>query len=196
MKPAGATIGTSRADNPVHPAEMVDVGVGVDHRGHRPVAAVRAVQAEGGRGRLLRDQRVDHDDALVALHQGHVRQIQTPDLVDALGDLVEAVAQELALTPQARMGGVRALAGRKASTSLSQTTGARVVADLHWFHAGDEAPVGVLEIGPIVEISWHGALLRAGRSCTEIVQDPTRGGKWPWTLQGGAGRRGPSDFRP
>ena len=94
----------------VHPAEVVDVRVGVDDRGDRPVAAVLAVERQrGGRG-LLGDQRVDDDDAVVALDQRHVRQVETADLVDAVGDLVEPLLRaQLALAPQARVRGVGAV---------------------------------------------------------------------------------------
>jgi hypothetical protein len=50
-------------DHTEHAAEVVDVGVGVDDRGHRAVATVGAVQGQRRRGDLLADQRVDHDHA-------------------------------------------------------------------------------------------------------------------------------------
>ena len=91
-------------------AEVVDVGVRVDDRGDRPVAAVRPVERERGGGGLLRDQRVDHDHALVALDQRHVRQVEAAHLVDAVGHLVQALlGAQLALAPQARVGRVRAV---------------------------------------------------------------------------------------
>ncbi len=72
-------------------AEVVHVAVGVDHGGHRTIPAVGAVQRERRGCGLGADQRVDDDDAGVALDEADVRQVQTADLVDALDDLVEAL---------------------------------------------------------------------------------------------------------
>jgi hypothetical protein len=88
---------------------VVEVGVGVDHRRHRTAAAVLRVQREGGGRGLPREQRVDHDDAVVPLDEGHVGQVVAPDLVDPGDDLEETVLdQQLALTPQAGVRRVRA----------------------------------------------------------------------------------------
>ena len=73
--------------HPEHAAEVVEVRMGVDHRGDRPVAAVLAVQRQPGRGHLGRNQRIDDDDPGLALDQGHVRQVDSAQLVDAVGDL-------------------------------------------------------------------------------------------------------------
>ena len=77
--------------DPVHPTKVVTVGVGVDDRGHRPLAPVLAVEGEGGRSALGRDQRVDDDDPVVGLDQRHVREVQAPHLIDPVGHLVEAL---------------------------------------------------------------------------------------------------------
>ena len=75
MKPSGAMIcdlagvDVRLGGHAEDTAEVVDVAVRVDHGDDRPVAAVRAIQRQcGGRG-LGRDQRVDHDDAGVALDE-------------------------------------------------------------------------------------------------------------------------------
>ena len=89
---------------PEHAAEMVDVAVGVDHRDDGPVAAVRAVQRQRGRGGLGGDQRIDDDDAGVALDEADVGQVEAAHLVDALDHLVEPLlGGELGLPPQARV---------------------------------------------------------------------------------------------
>ena len=69
-------------DHAQHPAEVIQVGVRVDHGRNGTVAPVSAVQGDR-RGRdLRRDQRVDHDDAMVAFDQRHVRHLEPADLVD------------------------------------------------------------------------------------------------------------------
>ena len=150
-------------DHAEHASEVVDVGVGVDDRRHRPLAAVGPVEREGRRRRLLGDEGIDDDDAVIALDEGHVREVEAAHLVDALGHLVEAVAGvELPLAPQARV-------GRFGAGPLQEGPAVHVpdpapvgVTDRHGLDAGDEAPIGVLEIGPVVEIGWHGALLFSG----------------------------------
>ena len=72
-------------------AEVVDVAVGVDDGDDGSVATVRAVQRQRGRRGLGGHQRVDDDDAGVALDEADVRQVETADLVDALDHLVEAL---------------------------------------------------------------------------------------------------------
>jgi len=46
------------------------------------------------------------------------------------------------------------------------------VSDRHGLDAGDEPPVGVLEVRPVVEIGWHGALLWSG--CPALNSPRTR----------------------
>ena len=65
---------------------------------------------EGDRRRcdLLRDQRVDDDDPVVAFGQRHVGHLETTDLVDAISRLTQAVlGRQLGLPPQARVSGNR-----------------------------------------------------------------------------------------
>src|SRR5260370_1296006 len=81
------------AQAPAPPAVVVGVAVGVDDRGHRAVAAVLAVEGEGGARHLARDQRIDDDEAALALEDRHVREVEPADLVDAVGDLEEPVAR-------------------------------------------------------------------------------------------------------
>ena len=60
--PARGIFGRHHAE---HPAEVVDVRMGVDHPRHRAVASLRAIELESGGGGLDADQRVDHDHAIV-----------------------------------------------------------------------------------------------------------------------------------
>ncbi|SHX52439.1 Uncharacterised protein [Mycobacteroides abscessus subsp. abscessus] len=54
-----------------------------------------------GRG-LDGHQRVDHDDSAFTLDQRHIRDVQAPNLIDALGDVVKPLADvQPALAPQA-----------------------------------------------------------------------------------------------
>ncbi len=175
-------------DHAEHTSEVVDVGMGVDDRRDGPVAAVGAVQGEGGRCRLLRDQRIDDDDAVVALDEGHVRQVEATDLVDALGDLVQAVAAvELALSPEARVRSVGARVGEEGPPVHVPDLAPLGVADRHGLDARDETPVCVLEIRPVVEVGWHGgALLWSGevRARLRVIHhEPVVGtrGLRPWS---------------
>ena len=85
-----------------HAAEVVDVAVGVDDGDDRPVAAVRAVQRQRRGGGLGGDQRVDDDDAGVALDEADVGQVEAAHLVDALDHLVEPLlGDQRRLPPQA-----------------------------------------------------------------------------------------------
>ena len=82
-----------RRDAP-DPAEVVDVRVRVDDARDGPVPPVLAVQRERGGRRLGGDERVDDDDTGPTLDEGHVRQVEPPDLVDPLHDLEEALLRD------------------------------------------------------------------------------------------------------
>ena len=104
-----ALLGTGRQDT-ARAAEVVGVRVRVEERGDGPVTAMLPVQREPGGGRLHAQEGVDDDHPALALDKGHVRQVQAPDLVDALPDLVQALpGAELPLPPQAGVRGVRAV---------------------------------------------------------------------------------------
>ena len=95
------------ADDPAGAAEVVDVAVGVEEPGDRALAAVLAVEREGGGGRLRRDQRVDDDDPVGALDHVHVGEVEAAQLEEAGGQLEEAGdAVEAGETPEARVRGV------------------------------------------------------------------------------------------
>ena len=145
--------------HPEHTAEVIHVAVGVDHGHHRALTAVAAVEAERGRGRLGAHQRIDDDDAGIALDEGDVGQVQSANLVDAFDDLVETLlGGEHGLTPQARVNGVRC-------RTLEEPVG--VVVPHHppiggGDHAGsqrtEESPVSVGEVDGVVK-----------RQCCEVT---------------------------
>ena len=116
---------SASSDHAAHAAEMIDVGVGVDHGRHRLPAAMRAVELERGGGDLGRDQRIDDDEAAAALDDRHVGDVEAAHLVDAVGDLEQAVVHvEPRLPPQARVDRVgrpaRARGRRSPSASRSR----------------------------------------------------------------------------
>ena len=140
-------------DHPAHATEVVDVAVRVDHGGDRAVAAVLPVEADrGGRG-LARDQRVDDDDAPVALHDGHVREVQSADLVDATGHLVETVFRhQLGLPPQARVDGVGSGGGEGLAPGVGVPDHPPVrPVDRAGGEGTDETAIGVGEVGGVGE---------------------------------------------
>ena len=145
-----------------HAAEVVDVRMGVDHRGDRPVATVLAVERQAGRGDLGRDRRVDDDHPGLALDQRHVRQLDPAQLVDARGDLEQALDRgQLALPPQARVHRVRAVPGGGAGEGVGvvhhPAVGCRNHARLQ---PGDQPAVRVLEVGSVGKIRSHPQLPR------------------------------------
>lgn len=151
-------------------AEVLAVRVGVDQAGDRPVAAVLAVELQGRGGGLGGDERVDDDDAVVALDQCHVGQVQTAGLVDALRDLVQALpAHQPALPPQALVRGVGAVSGQEAVGLGVPDHPAVVRGDLGRVERGDEATVGVGEVLVVIHgCSGHGTLpLRGGTQSTD-----------------------------
>ena len=138
-------------DDPLHAAEVVDVGVGVDHGHHRPRTTVLGVEGERGGRRLPADQRVDDDHPGVTLDHAHDREVEPTELVDAGHHLEQPVLdQQLALPPQARVRRV----GRRA---VEEAVGVEVpdhpalrVADLALLAAGHEAVLGVVEVLGVV----------------------------------------------
>ena len=91
---------------------MVHMTVGIDDGHDRLVRPVGVIEFESRRGVLGGDEGIDHDDAAVALDDGHVGKVGIADLVEAVHDLVEAVAQhQLALPPQGRIDRVRRRGG-------------------------------------------------------------------------------------
>ncbi len=116
------------------------------------LTAVRAIQLQrGGRG-LGGDQRIDHDDSGVAFDEADVRQVEATDLIDAVDHFVEALlGAQLALAPQAGMHRRRRVAGdeRVGVVVPHHATVGRL--DDARFERGNESPVGVVEVGGVVE---------------------------------------------
>ena len=142
-----------------HTPEMVDVAVGVDHGFDGPISPVLAIQRQrGGRG-LGADQRVDHDDAGVALDEADIRQVQPAYLVDTgrvlprrSGHLVQPLlGAQLGLPPQARVHRIRRLARQERIGVVVPdhfSTGAGHHARVQ---CADEPAVGVGEVAGVVE---------------------------------------------
>jgi len=139
-------------DDRFHAAEMVDMGMGVDHPGHRSLAAMVPVEPQrGGRG-FLGDQRVDHDDPATALHDRHVRQVEATDLVDAVGDLVQALPRgQLGLPPQTPIRRFRAVGVQERERVVVPHHPAVGGRDGPGAQRADESAVGVGEVGAVLE---------------------------------------------
>ena len=103
-------------DHPFDPTVVVGMAVRIDHRAHRSVAAVGSVQRQRRARTLGEGQRVDDDDAAVALDDRHVGEIEAAHLVQAVGDFEQAVQPVQARhAPQARIDRIgRALVLEKA----------------------------------------------------------------------------------
>ena len=99
---AGCHVGL--ADDALDAAEMVGMAVAVDHRDDRLLRPVLVVQLKAGPGGLGIEQRVDDDQAGLALDDGHVCEVDAAQLVHAVGDLEQAGDRiDLRLAPQARV---------------------------------------------------------------------------------------------
>ncbi|MNM79910.1 hypothetical protein D3C81_918580 [compost metagenome] len=142
-------------DHPAHAAEVVGVGVAVEHRDHRALAQVLIGQVERSPGRFRREQRVEDDPAAVALDEGDVGDVVAAHLVDAVGDLEQAVLHvQLGVAPQAGVDRVRCLLVRADETRVAGHVPdhpAIGVLDGQCVGFGDEAAPGVLEIALVVE---------------------------------------------
>ena len=161
MKPCGATIGDAGVgvDDAEHAAEVVDVGVGVDHRGDRPVAAVLAVQRQRGGGATLRrsagrsrSRRCRPRRASCSTGRGH-----GPGRCPSVTSNRPVVRRQLALPPQARVHRVRAVPASCARTRRRRCHHARrpSARDHGGLEPGEEAAVRVVEVGSVVKICGH-----------------------------------------
>ena len=136
----------------VHPAEVVNVGVGIDHRRHRPVASVGPVQGQSGSSGLRRNERIDDDDPGVTFNEGHVGQVEASHLVDPVTDLVEPLSgHELPLAPQAGVGGVWAVGIQEAVCVVVPDDSPSGVGDHARLERPHEAAIGICEVGPVIE---------------------------------------------
>ena len=142
------------------PAIVVHVAVGVDHCGHRLVAAMGAHQGQRRPGGFLRDQGIDDDIAGLALDEGDVGNVEVADLIDAGRHLEQTMdGVQPGLTPEAGIDGVRALSlqevkGFEAPDGIAGRAGDGCVGQ-----GPNETPPGVDEI--LTVIHWQD--MRQGR---------------------------------
>jgi len=136
-----------------HAAVVVHVAVRVDHRAHRPLAAVPRVEGQAGGGHLGGDERVDHDEPAIALDQRHVGDVVAAHLVETLGDLEQAVVHvEPGMAPQARIdGGRRGLLVEEAVVAQAPHHAALRVLDLEVRQRAQQPAPGVLEVLRVAE---------------------------------------------
>jgi hypothetical protein len=115
----------------------------------------------------LETKGVDDDDAAAALYDRHVGDVEAAHLVDAVGDLEQAVVHvEPGLPPQAWIDGVGCLLMGEESVVFEAVDDAPLGgAELDLGQRADEAARGVLEVRPIAERQGveEGAIVRAGR---------------------------------
>ena len=135
-----------------HATEMVDMAVGVDHRDDGALPAVCAIERQGGGRRLRGHQWVDDDDPGVALDEADVGQIQAAHLVDAFDDFVQTLlGAQLGLPPQARVHRGGWLAGEERVAVVVPDDPTVGGLDHTRTQCAEEPPVGVVEIGGVVE---------------------------------------------
>ncbi len=146
-------------------AVVVDVGVGVDHGRDGLVADMLADQAHGLARGLDRGHAVDDHQSGVALDDREVGDVVVAHLVDAVHDLVQAaLADQLRLTPQARVHGVGrgGVVGEVVEPGgIEDHSPVRRVQLVG--QGGDEPPVPVGEVLPVVHVvAGHGRPVRRG----------------------------------
>ncbi|MNJ56676.1 hypothetical protein D3C77_522350 [compost metagenome] len=90
---------------------MVGMAVTVDHRHYRLARPILVIEFEAGPGSFGRVERIDDDQPVIALNNGHVCQIDAANLVNLVCDLEQTgIGVELRHTPQAGVDGVRRVA--------------------------------------------------------------------------------------
>ena len=77
-------------DDAAHAAEVVDMAVAVDHGHHRLLRPMLEVQRHAGGRHLGADQRVDHDQAGIALDDRHVGDVDAAHLPHPVDHLEQA----------------------------------------------------------------------------------------------------------
>ncbi|MNI27713.1 hypothetical protein D3C73_814620 [compost metagenome] len=144
-----------RAEQPGGATIMVNVAVAVDHGQHRALALFLVDEGQGCLGGVWRNEGVEDDPALVALDEGDVGEIETTDLIDAVGDLVQAVLHgKLGVAPQTGVDGIGGcLVQAYVGLVLLQIPDnvALVILDGQGVRFGDEAPLGIGEVLLVVE---------------------------------------------
>ena len=163
-----------QAGDALDAAPVVDVAVRVDDGDDRPPRDVLVDELERRGGDLGRDQRVDDDPARVALDEADHREVHAAHLVDAVGDLEEAVQHvEPRLAPEARIDGRRRFLG--VEEGVPGQVPCRLAVgpdDGRRLEPGDEAARGVLEVllvGPVEATLLQDRLLRRGGVCCRVT---------------------------
>src|SRR4051812_2181975 len=83
---------------------MVDVAMAEDYREDRFSRPVLIIKFETGLGTLRRQKCVGDDDSSITFDDSHIREVETAHLVNAVGDLKQAVeVVQLCLPPQTRI---------------------------------------------------------------------------------------------
>ncbi len=77
--------------HPSHTAEVIGMGVGVDHRHHRALTEFLVDEVERRFGGLFRGQRIEDDPAGLAFDKADVGQIESTHLIDPGDHFVQAV---------------------------------------------------------------------------------------------------------
>ncbi|MNJ26137.1 hypothetical protein D3C77_206030 [compost metagenome] len=142
-------------DDPAGAAEVVGVGVAVDHGNDGAFAQVLVHQFQRGLGGFYREQGVEDNPAGPAFDEGHVGQVIATHLVDLVGDLEQAVLHvQLGHAPQARVDRI----GRGLVDADEALVGGHVpdhfaagIADGQFLGLGDQPALRVLEVLAVVE---------------------------------------------
>ena len=133
-------------------AEMVAVAVRIDDGLHGFVADMLLQEGEGRAGDLDGGEGVDHDVALARVDERDGRHVEAADLIDVVGDLVEAVlGEQPCLAPEAWVGAGRGLCLQEVIGSEVEDDASAIVLDLRVVEGRDEAALGELEILGVVE---------------------------------------------
>ena len=132
---------------------MVGMGVGKDDSGHRASAAMSKIELHRGAGAFDRGQRIHHDDAVLALDQRHVGNIEAANLIDARHHLENPVIHvEARLPPQTRVNGRgRFRVGKKTIGLEAPDYPALRGSDPRIFHRAEKAARCILEIARVRE---------------------------------------------
>lgn len=148
------------ADDPLHTAEMVGMAMGEDNCADREILDLFFQQFPACSGGINGQQRVNQDPAGFPADEAHHREIEIADLIDIIRDLEEpADMVELALTPEARIGGLRRIALQEIHAFEIIGNLAISAHDRIAIKTGDEAAIGIVKIRAVIK----GQLLQQGR---------------------------------
>src|SRR5579883_2897021 len=147
---------------------MIGMGVGEDHRRNGTHATIPEIELHRGPRAFDRGQRIHHDDALVALDQRHVGDVEPAHLIDARHHLEQAMMHiEARLAPKAGVHRRRRLSLRQEAVRFEAPDHPALRRDyLRVVNGADKAARGIREIGGIAERQslTHGFMLRNDRA--------------------------------